>query len=234
MALSTSTTHTVRADRARVWQAWTDPEEVCDWLELRAADIPRKVGDGLMWSFNRHGRLDLVFTARLTALIPAEFCAYDWDVPGNDQATKVTVEFTSPEPETTKIAIHHAGFSETLESRLEFDGYDHHWWHYLERLGAYLEKRPFQFHTTLTPPRTGIIPLGVTAETGMVVKDVVIDSACEAAGVQPGDAIRSIDGIRLNEMEDFHKWLDVAVAGQVARLELADRTVDITLRPHRG
>jgi uncharacterized protein YndB with AHSA1/START domain len=234
MARSTSTTHTVKAPRQGVWQAWNDPEQVRTWLELYAAEIPQRVGDRLVWTFNRHARsVELRFTATLTVLIPGEFCAYDWDVPGNDQPTKVTVEFTSPSPDSTAITVHHAGFNESLESRLEFDGYDHHWWHYLERLGAWLEGRPFQFHTTLTPPRTGIIPLGVAPEVGMVVKDVVAGSACEEAGIKPGDQIRKIDGRALAEMEDFHKFLDGAVAGQVATLELPDRTVQITLKPYR-
>jgi uncharacterized protein YndB with AHSA1/START domain len=234
MARSTQTKHVIKAGLDRVWSAWTDPDEILRWLELKDVKVPAEVGDQLLWSFDRHGRLPLIFTARLTVLLPREFLAYDWDVPGNDQPTKVTVELSVPEQGSTQIEVHHAGFSETLESRLEFDGYDHHWWHYLERLAAYLEDRPFQFHTTLTPPRTGIIPLGVTPDAGMVVKDVVIGSAAEEAGIRPGDAIRSIDGAVLTEMEDFHKFLDVAVAGQVSRFELDDRTVELTLRPHQG
>ncbi|OEJ20973.1 hypothetical protein AS594_40005 [Streptomyces agglomeratus] len=231
MVLETSTEHLIHATRARTWQAWTDPREVRAWLALHSAEIPLQVGERLCWSFNRRGRVELVFNARLSAITPQVSCEYDWDVPGNDTPTQVKVDFTCLDDSRTKIAVRHTGFGESLRSRLEFDGYDHHWWHYLERLGAYLEHRPFQFHKTLTPPKTGIIPLGVTAETGMVVQDVVVNSAAEAAGLKAGDEIRAIDGAVLKEMEDFHRWLDEAVAGQVAVLALKDRAVELTLRP---
>jgi uncharacterized protein YndB with AHSA1/START domain len=230
MALETSTDREIKADPARVWAAWTDPKEVRSWLNLIDAEIPARPGERLRWRFNRGGRLDLEFTATLRAIEPEKSCTYDWDVPGNDGPTTVVVEFTA-DGDGTRVGVAHTGFGDSQRSRLEFDAYDHHWWHYLERLAAYLEHRPFQFHRTLTPPKTGIIPLGVTPETGMVVQDVAISSAAEYAGIGPGDEIRAIDGIELTEMEDFHRWLDGAVAGQVARFTLKDREVELVLRP---
>ncbi|MFD8015282.1 SRPBCC domain-containing protein [Streptomyces sp. NPDC058955] len=226
----TSTEREIKADRERVWAAWTDPKEVRAWLNLIDVEVPAEPGDALRWQFNRGGRVDLVFTAVLREVVPGESCAYDWDVPGNDEPTRVTVEFVELDG-GTKVRLRHTGFSESLRSRLEFDAYDHHWWHYLERLAAYLEHRPFQFHKTLTPPKTGIIPLGVAPETGMVVADVAINSAAEYVGIQPGDEIRAIDGIPLKEMEDFHRWLDDAEAGQTSTFTLKDRSVDLVLRP---
>jgi uncharacterized protein YndB with AHSA1/START domain len=184
MALYTMSRHEIRAGRDRVWQAWTDPDDVRIWLELRRAEIPCVVGDPLVWSFN----FDLVHTARLTALIPGELCAYDWDAPGNDQPTKVTVSVRAIDPETTEIEVLHTGFSESRESRRAFDLYDRQWWHHLERLAAYLEHRPFQ--------------------------EMAVDTA---AGSRPSGTIRSIDRLMFTEMEDFQRWLGVPGHGQVAR-----------------
>ncbi|QMU73407.1 SRPBCC domain-containing protein [Streptacidiphilus sp. P02-A3a] len=231
MALETSTDHVIKESLERVWQAWTDPKEVRAWLNLHDALIPLTVGEPLLWSFNRRGRVELAFRGTLREITPQALCVYDWEVPGNDTPTSVTVRFEKVDEKQTRVSVRHTGFSESLRSRLEFDGYDHHWWHYLERLAGYLEYRPFQFHSTLTPPKTGIIPLGVTPETGMVVQDVVVNSAAEAVGMRAGDEIRSIDGIALTEMEDFHRWLDEAVPGQQARFELKDRTLTLVLRP---
>jgi len=231
MALETSTAREIKVSRERVWQAWTDPKEVRAWLNLHDASVPAEPGDPLRWHFNRGGRVDLVFTAKLREVTPGFSCSYDWDVPGNDEPTSVRVEFVQVDEDSTEVKVRHSGFSDSVRSRVEFDAYDHHWWHYLERLAAYLEHRPFQFHKTLTPPKTGIIPLGVTPETGMVVQDVAINSAAEFVGIQPGDEIHAIDGVTLKEMEDFHRWLDDAVPGQKATFTLQDRTVELVLRP---
>ncbi|WP_158101847.1 SRPBCC domain-containing protein [Streptomyces swartbergensis] len=229
--LETSTEREIKVDRARVWAAWTDPKEVRAWLNLIDVEVPTQPGDKLRWQFNRGGRIDLVFTATLRDMEPQESCVYDWDVPGNDESTRVVVTFVELDEGRTKVQLTHSGFNDSLRSRLEFDAYDHHWWHYLERLAAYLEHRPFQFHKTLTPPKTGIIPLGVAPEVGMVVADVAINSAAEYVGIKAGDEIRAIDGIQLKEMEDFHRWLDDAEAGQTATFTLQDRTVELVLRP---
>ncbi|MDO3687741.1 SRPBCC domain-containing protein [Micromonospora sp. C28ISP2-4] len=229
--LNTSTEREIKVGRGRVWAAWNDPKEVRAWLNLIDGEIPSRPGEALRWQFNRGGRIDLVFTATLREVVPQESCVYDWDVPGNDEPTRVVVTFVQVEEDRTKVQLTHSGFNESLRSRLEFDAYDHHWWHYLERLAAYLEHRPFQFHKTITPPKTGIIPLGVAPETGMVVADVAINSAAEFVGIGPGDEIRAIDGIELKEMEDFHRWLDDAEAGQTATFTLKDRTVELVLRP---
>lgn len=231
MTLHTSAQREIRASGERVWRAWTDPKEVRAWLNLHEALIPTRAGQALRWRFNRGGRAELVFTARLRAVEPGRSCSYDWDVPGNDEPTLVEVRFVPLGQDNTTVSVRHSGFGESLRSRLEFDAYDHRWWHYLERLAACLEHRPYRFHKILTPPKTGIIPLGVTPETGMVVQDVAINSAAEFAGIRPGDEIRAIDGVPLREMEDFHRWLDSAVPGQQATFTLRDETVVLVLRP---
>jgi uncharacterized protein YndB with AHSA1/START domain len=185
MALYTMSRHEIRADRDRVWQAWTDPDDVRIWLELLDARLPRAVGDPLVWSFN----FDLVHTARLTALIPGELCAYDWDVPGNDRPTKLTVGVRAVDAETTEIEVLHAGFDESRDSRRAFDFYDRQWWHHLERLAAYLEHRPFQ------------------ELAGHAV-----------ASSRPLGTIRSTDRLMFTEMEDFHRWCNAGMPGSAGLL----------------
>ncbi len=227
MSLSTKDHKVIAAPRERVWKAWITAAEVCVWNKLRRAEMPTRVGGALYWEFDIPGTQDHNFLARLVATEPGRFQEYEWYGETGDAPTRMRIEMVESAPDRTEIFIEHWGFAETQRARLEFDDYDHHWAHNTERLAAYLEDRP---STLGRQARTGLVPLGGIPELGMVIKDVAVGSAAEAAGIRPKDVVVSIDGHPMRCMEDFHVWLDEATPGKAAAFQLADRTVEVVPR----
>lgn len=227
MPLTTKDHKVIAAPRERVWQAWSTPAEVCVWNRLRSAEMPTRIGGVLHWEFDVPGTMDHNFLARLVAMEAGRFQEYEWYGEIGTTPTRMRIEMAETAPDRTEVFIEHSGFAETQRARLEFDGHDHHWGHNTERLAAYLEDRP----TTLAHQvRTGIIPLGGTDDLGMMIKDVAVGSAAEAAGIRPDDVLVSINGRPMRCIEDLHVWLDEAMPEKVATFELADRTVEVTPR----
>jgi uncharacterized protein YndB with AHSA1/START domain len=227
MVLTTSEYKIIEARRDRVWEAWTTPEQIRVWNNCVEVRVPELVGGALYWRFDIPGTFEHNVLARLRAVVPGYSCEYEWYGETGDAPTYVRVSLADIEGGRTELFVEHSGFEESTLARLEFDDYDHRWEHLAERLAAYVEHRPSRLRRRVV---TGLVPFGGVPEVGMVIKDVAAGSSAREAGIEAGDVVRSIDGIRMTCFQDFHVWLDQATPGKSALFELQDRTIKVVPR----
>ncbi len=58
-------------------------------------------------------------------------------------------------------------------------------------------------------------------------------SAAARSGIEPGDVVRSLDGLAIGSMDDFDQWLDAQLSGRRVDVELIGKHAVITLDPPR-
>ncbi len=82
-------------------------------------------------------------------------------------------------------------------------------------------------------PRRTVRFFGLARESGVEVASVDEGGPARASGVLPGDIVVAMNGIPVESVDDLHRILSEAAAGDVARVELLRaaerRVVDVTL-----
>jgi S1-C subfamily serine protease len=65
------------------------------------------------------------------------------------------------------------------------------------------------------------------------VADIVPDSPAAQAGVQPGDRMVALDGVRINGIDELQRKLDGSLIGRECELQLLRRSsvMKVTIRP---
>jgi uncharacterized protein YndB with AHSA1/START domain len=141
-------TRVIRAPRARVYEAWTDPEILKQWFgptALRIPDVsldvrvggayriefaPRAVADG-----DACGSQNTAAFGHYTKIVPNELLQFTWSSnwqPGEDSLVTVSLKDAA---DGTEITILHENFN-TEASR---DGHNQGWMGSLDKLASLLE-----------------------------------------------------------------------------------------------
>ncbi|MCB0200088.1 MAG: PDZ domain-containing protein [Anaerolineae bacterium] len=100
---------------------------------------------------------------------------------------------------------------------------------------AYLGIQPYYGGQTRTAPQMGTVPPAATTVAGAAIVDVVADSPAEAAGLQTGDVILSVNGDPLSASNTLADAVAAMEPGDSATLEVqrsgedANLTLDVTL-----
>jgi uncharacterized protein YndB with AHSA1/START domain len=141
MTNEVATVHIVRlldAPRERVWQAWTDPEELARWWWPQRFETTYEVDlqEGGTYRFRTidlpdMGTLDLSGT--FLGVLAPERLAYTWQWLPDDHVTHVTVELTDLGRRTELCVRHHE-----LVSPEDRENHTKGWNDCLDRLGPYV------------------------------------------------------------------------------------------------
>lgn len=130
------------APRARVYQAWTDPNEMKKWSGPEGTNVPEfdcdfRVGGAYRLVMVQESGEKFVAKGIYREIKPPERLSYTWtweeDTPAEEHETLVTVEFNDRGNETELVLTHEGLISE--ESR---DNHAKGWTSMLEKFAAFL------------------------------------------------------------------------------------------------
>lgn len=134
---------TLRAPRARVWKAITEPAGLSQWLGNRA-EVDLRPGGELILEWPEHG----IYRCRIVTVEPPHRFAYRWYMTGMNSEEAVEtgpstlVEFSLKEvPEGTMLTLVESGFA-AFPADIAAKSYHHSvegWAIELGELAAYLE-----------------------------------------------------------------------------------------------
>ena len=126
-----------------VWEAWTDPKQVCKWAgtgetTIQAMESDQRAGGTYRTTFLRPDGDRWVVRGVFREMQPPERLSYTWvweeDKPEDEIETLVTVEFHDLGGDKTELVLTHEQFA-TEESR---NGHEAGWIEMLGRLAAFL------------------------------------------------------------------------------------------------
>ncbi|NUO98844.1 MAG: PDZ domain-containing protein [Nonomuraea sp.] len=220
-----------------IWSELSTEEGLTRWLGLTSASMPLEEGAPFHLTWEARGKVSgerfLSFTGTVRKVIPNRLLALDWVLPFGKDTTHLSLQIqpsfamfgvdVGPECDLWLI---HSGFPAHGVGFFEFDGHSRHWRQGVGDLAAHLEERPGK----PTPyALAGLQFVGGAPDQGLLVYDVIQGSPAEQAGIRPGDLIRSVEGMALASLDDFHDWIDERKPGESGEFELADRTVKVTV-----
>ncbi|MFD1936710.1 PDZ domain-containing protein [Nonomuraea mangrovi] len=220
-----------------IWRELTTEEGLTRWLGLTSASMPLEEGAPFHLTWEARGKVSgekfLRFTGTVRKVIPNRLLALDWILPFGGDVTHLSLQIqpsfsmfgvdVGPECDLWLI---HSGFPTQGVGFFEFDGHSRHWRQGVGDLAAHLEERPGK----PTPyALAGLQFVGGAPDLGLLVYDVIQGSPAEQAGIRPNDIIRSVEGMALHSLDDFHDWIDERKPGESGEFELADRTVKVTV-----
>jgi uncharacterized protein YndB with AHSA1/START domain len=218
----------MRADPAEVWQMWTDPVRMVDWLPMSSTTPPLRAGHRFGWLAAAPFVVPVRITGRVRRLGPRRVLELDIDMLFAAGPSRLTVEVTgSMGGDHTSVAIRHDTLPDDDLGLFETNGYAHYWRLHLESLTARAEGR------ALDRPRSsiGIYPLGSHPAVGVLVGGVVRDSAVHRAGLRAGDVVRAVDGVPVRSIVEFDTQLYATTPGSTARFSLLRTELSVRVPP---
>lgn len=136
----------IRATRQRVYEAWTRPEEIRNWLAPGAMAVTRaetNLREGGAYLFEMQGSVDgrpedaerkVGVVGIYQALVPNELVSFTWRPDWNtEDESLVTVRLRDVEGGTEMLLTH-----ERIGSKDTCTGYERGWTSCLEKLSGYL------------------------------------------------------------------------------------------------
>lgn len=219
---------TLERPRAQIWKLLFDAEAARTWLGVAGYVMPEHEGAAFCWLFDPGGPKPTAFTGRLTSVVPQERIEMLWELTSCSADTRLIWEFHSAAEDRTLVVLRHADFPDSGLGPFEHDGYAHHWGHILDGLEAYAHGAPrdtLHRHGAML----GMIPVGATAEHGLLVKEIIHNTPAEAAGMRSGDYIKAANDTVIRCFDDWDDWLDARTPGESVRLQLADRVLEVVL-----
>lgn len=221
-------TRTIRRSPADLWELMFNVDAATSWLGVAGYIMPERIGAPFCWLFDPGGPTPTAFVGRIEDLERTRRVAMSWELASCDANTLLTWEFNDHGEGGTLLELRHADFPATGLGPFEHDGYAHHWGHILDGLEAYAHGSPrdtLHRHGAMI----GLIPVGAVAGQGLLVKEIIRNTPAERAGLRPGDLIRSVSGTDIHCFDDWDEWIDARLPGDVARLKLADREIEVVL-----
>ena len=132
----------VPASRERVFQAWTDPDQLRDWLvlegyEMKSAVVDARVGGDFRFEYRAPDGEIVYVVGTYIEVDPPGRLAFTWLYEGVDQKeTFVTVELREAKGDTQVVLTHKPFFVEEYRGLHEFG-----WSTTLPRLASLLDLR---------------------------------------------------------------------------------------------
>jgi len=111
----------------RLWELFTRPEELNQWVSKKAA-VDIRVGGKFSFGWD-HG------AEKIQAFSPREFVSFNWHYRGEQTLVTFAIELTT-DPHRTRARIRHVGFSPEDKSTLH--SYYEGWLTILHNLGIYI------------------------------------------------------------------------------------------------
>ncbi|WP_410673702.1 SRPBCC domain-containing protein [Amycolatopsis sp. cmx-4-68] len=211
------------ADQLPAWRLFATAEGVQQW-GAAASDIlmPEEAGQPWRW-----GRQDGDhYHGVIRQYVPGSRLQLSWNSSRDSAETTLTVRFFETHGHGTDVRLTHSGFGTGIEDRISADGYAHEWRKVLAVMGNILEgRKTVMAHSA----RVGVALAGGTPEVGCLVRAVHPGTAASESGIVAGDYIRSIDGTPMTDLDEFDEFVDARRAGDVVRVELQDRVLELTL-----
>jgi uncharacterized protein YndB with AHSA1/START domain len=220
---------TLSHPRETVWDFLLDPEAAKDWLGVVHYFMPRREGAAFCWLYDPGSRRPAAYVGRVMKLDRPSRIELSLGLLTCATDTTVVWELTEPRPGHTMLVLRHENLPDTGVGRFEYDGFHHHWEHFVDLIVANLDGATQNFHL-LHRAELGVIPVGVAPNQGLLVHDVAVGTPADDAGIRAGEIIRAVDGTALNRMEDFDAWIDACRPGHVARIDVGDRSLTVVLR----
>jgi uncharacterized protein YndB with AHSA1/START domain len=199
----------------------TPPEEVFDalqyecrlgeWLCLKARTEPRKGG-----KFELHWR---TFDARgvFTAFAPPKRLAFTWQGSSDPGETNVKITLKAVEG-GTRLTLTHSGWGSGKKWAGFAQNAEREWAKVLGNLKSVLETGIDLRETNR--PRIGIGFETAADRPGVHLTEIVPGSPAEAAGLQKGDVLVSMDGRKLRSQEEFIQVFGSFRGGQKVKVVL--------------
>ena len=119
---------TVRADANRIFEAWTQPDQLCAWWGPRpvtcsAAEVDLRVGGRYRIVNALPDGTSVIIEGAFEQVEPPHRLVYSWRVGGELAASsRVTVRFESRGDATEVIVVH-----EQIENQTVRDSHEHGW-----------------------------------------------------------------------------------------------------------
>jgi uncharacterized protein YndB with AHSA1/START domain len=135
---------TIRASPARLFEAWTRPEQLVAWwgprpVRCAGAAVDLRVGGRYRIENELPGGARLFIEGEFTLVDPPRKLVYTWRVrPGSAEAELVTVQFDAKEPSVTEVVVSH----ERIATAAARDSHEGGWNGCLEGLALHLSDSP--------------------------------------------------------------------------------------------
>jgi uncharacterized protein YndB with AHSA1/START domain len=229
--MATVTAHgEMRADPAEVWELWTDPSRMGEWLPVSSTTGPLRVGAPFTWQAAAPFVLPVRTTGRVRRLEARRALELELDMRFSAAPSTLKVELTgSSGAGHTSVAIHHENLPDDDLGLFETNGYGHYWLQHLESLTACAERRASDHHHGV---QVGVYFVGGHPAVGVLVGGVVRNSPVHHAGLRAGDVIQAVDGVPVRSIVEFDAWLDAATPGSTARLSLLRTELSVRIPQH--
>lgn len=133
---------TINAPRARVFQAWTDPEALAAWwwpenFATRADVDPQAGGHFRVWTTGLPPGQNMAVNGQFQVVASPEAVVASWAWDGEQGTTRLAVSYEDQGGQTG-LQLVHSGFANTTERDTHLAG----WNGCLDRLEAWLAARP--------------------------------------------------------------------------------------------
>lgn len=225
----------IRAPQQDLWGRLSTPAGLKSWLRMSEVELELKDGGHFRFALQTRGRTGSAANSevigRVKQVIPGWLLALEYPLPASGVWTDLSFQlrpsypvFYQDYPVECDLWVTHSGFPHEGTGLFEFDGYRRHWRQHVLNLAVEIEQRP-----PLPKPSclAGIQFVGGATGIGLLVSQVFTGSPADIAGICPGDILISINGVRLNSLDDFHDWIDECDPGDVGEVRLQDRTVQL-------
>ncbi|MFC5827089.1 SRPBCC domain-containing protein [Nonomuraea insulae] len=212
-----------------VWAAMFAPEAAEHWLGTVASVLPEREGAAFCWLYDPGARLPYAYPGRIEQLTRHRRLELLASLYSCDAEVRMTFELIDQGDGRTRLTLRQEGFPEEGHGRFERDGFLHHWDHFLELLGDYLDGTPHNYHT-MHGTELGVIPVGAVRGEGLLVQGVAIASPADGAGVRAGDVIRGAKDMPFDSLDDLDAWVEAHRPGDTVELLIGERVVPVTLR----
>lgn len=211
------------ADQVEAWALFGTKAGILRWGEASGEIVmPEVAGEPWRW-----GRTDGDhYHGVIQESVPGSRLRMTWNSPRDEIETVLTVRYFETHGFGTDVRLTHTGFSGSVDDQIRADGYSHEWRKVLAIMGNILEGRTYAMQHSAN---VGVALAGGAPEVGCLVRSVHPGTGASAAGIVAGDYIRSIDGIPMIDLDEFDEFVDSRKAGEVVRVVLQDREVELTL-----
>lgn len=195
------------------------------WLGASYAKVEPRTNGAFYCEWDFGARLVLRVSATILRIEPEHCLILDWPIADWGVRTRVKLEMTPAfqgldrEYGGTDLRLVHSGIPTNGRGRFELDGHNRHWRQVLGELAAYLEKRSGKSRPGAI---AGCLFVGGAPRQGLLVRDVILGSPADQAGIRRDDRILRVDGNFMSSLDDFHRWIDHRDAGDSGLFELHD------------
>lgn len=230
---------TVQAPVKQLYRAFSNKVGLEEWLCDSAFSIPRP-GGALFLNWNS----GYYSSGKFVELKPDKQIKFTWRGPQDPGETLVTVKFKKQDS-STAVEIIHTGIWEGKKWHKTEEEIKKGWISGLRNLSAVLESGPDLRITTR--PMLGIYlgntdpellkKAGVPVSAGVRLEGVIEGLGAQKCGLQKDDVLVDIDGIALENINDFSKVMPGHKAGDVLNVtfyrQQEKRSISMELAPRK-